>query len=238
VNARDAMPEGGKIVISTENVSLRDGEIGRLSPGPYVKVTVKDSGTGMTPEVQGKAFEPFFTTKEIGKGTGLGLSQVYGFITQCQGEIRLDSQLGAGTTVNIYLPAIEGAPTVIHQKEERMDKVLVVDDDDEIIDVAAELFRTMGYEVLTATSGSKAIDLLKQDPEIDLLFTDVIMPGEINGIQLAHLAKKIQPSIKVILASGYPLPALKAQQGNVDQFPLLNKPYRLSDIAKKLRTLN
>jgi len=237
VNARDAMPQGGKIAIGTQNVALVDGQVGRLAQGPYVKVSVTDTGSGMSPEVQSRAFEPFFTTKEIGKGTGLGLSQVYGFIAQCRGDIRLTSKVGDGTTVDIYLPTIDDSPNAEEPaKDGYQDTVLIVDDDPEIVDVAAELFRTIGYEVITAQSGPQAVAVLKQRSDIDVLFADVMMPGGMNGIQLAHAAKILHPAIKVILASGYPLPAVKAE-GGLDDFPLLNKPYRLSDIARKLRAV-
>jgi PAS domain S-box-containing protein len=238
VNARDAMPNGGKLVIATANVELAEREIGDLAAGAYVKVSVSDTGEGMPSEVAARAFEPFFTTKEIGKGTGLGLSQVYGFIVQSGGEVVLESGVDKGTTVNIYLPAIAGATDdtdVNKDADTGTDIVLIVEDEADLMEVASELFRSIGYEVLTAGDAHDAIDILKRRRDIDVLFADVMMPNEMNGIELARFTQKFSPGVKIILASGYPLPALKAQHGNLDGFVFMNKPYRLSELAKKLR---
>jgi CheY-like chemotaxis protein len=240
VNARDAMPQGGRLAISTENVDLTESEPGRLAPGPYIRVAVMDTGSGMTPEVMARAFEPFFTTKEVGRGTGLGLSQVYGFIAQSGGDIRLESEVGKGTTVSIYLPAMQegdGSDTAI-ATETQTETVLIVEDESDLLEVAAELFRSIGYDVLTAGQGSDAIDILKRRSDIDILFTDVMMPNGMTGIDLARKARQMYPGIKIILASGYPLPALKAHHGNLDDFVFMTKPYRLSELAKKLRANN
>jgi PAS domain S-box-containing protein len=234
VNARDAMPNGGKVEVATENVELDERQIGCLKAGRYVKTSVIDTGKGMPPEVAARAFEPFFTTKEIGKGTGLGLSQVYGFIAQSGGEVVLESEIGQGTTASIYLPAIDGAGDDA-DTEMDAETVLVVEDEPDLLEVAAELFRSIGYEVLTAGNGNDALDILKRRQDVDVLFTDVMMPNGMNGIELAHLARDRWPGIKVILASGYPLPALKSEHGNLDDFTFMSKPYRLSDLAKKLR---
>ncbi|MEN3293376.1 MAG: hypothetical protein V7642_2629 [Burkholderiales bacterium] len=237
VNARDAMPDGGKLAIATESVELGEREIGSLAAGSYVKVTVSDTGEGMPAEVAARAFEPFFTTKEIGKGTGLGLSQVYGFIAQSGGEVVLESEVGKGTTVSVYLPAIAGAADNSDADADTdTDTVLIVEDEPDVMEVAAELFRSIGYEVLTAGNGNDAIDILKRRRDIDYLFTDVMMPNGMSGIELARFTRKLCPGVKVILASGYPLPALKAEHGNLDDFTFMSKPYRLSELAKKLRT--
>jgi PAS domain S-box-containing protein len=237
VNARDAMPDGGKLAIATESVELGEREIGSLAAGSYVKVTVSDTGEGMPAEVAARAFEPFFTTKEIGKGTGLGLSQVYGFIAQSGGEVVLESEVGKGTTVSVYLPAIAGAADNSDADTDTdTDTVLIVEDEPDVMEVAAELFRSIGYEVLTAGNGNDAIDILKRRRDIDYLFTDVMMPNGMSGIELARFTRKLCPGVKVILASGYPLPALKAEHGNLDDFTFMSKPYRLSELAKKLRT--
>jgi CheY-like chemotaxis protein len=236
VNARDAMPGGGKIAISTANVKLGEGQIGRLAAGMYVKVCVADTGSGMTPEVATRAFEPFFTTKEIGKGTGLGLSQVYGFITQSGGEVVLESEVGKGTTVNIYLPALTQATGELHEDcDVHVDRVLIVEDEADLMEVASELFRSLGYEVLTAGNGHDAIDILTRRCDIDVLFTDVMMPKGMSGIELARYTRAHYPHTKIIMASGYPLPALKAQHGDLDNFTIMSKPYRLSNLARKLR---
>ena len=236
VNARDAMPNGGKLLIATANVELNERQIGNLAAGAYVKVSVADTGMGMPPEVAARAFEPFFTTKEIGKGTGLGLSQAYGFITQSGGEVVLESEVGKGTTVSIYLPAIEDAMhPADFDTDTATDIVLIVEDEADLREVASELFRSIGYEVLSAGNGQDAIDILKRRGDINILFTDVMMPNGMSGIELARFTRQFFPNIKVILASGYPLPALKAQHGNLDDFVFMSKPYRLSELAKKLR---
>lgn len=240
VNARDAMPQGGQLTIATANVELGEQQISHLAAGAYVKVSVTDSGTGMPPDVVARAFEPFFTTKEIGKGTGLGLSQVYGFITQSGGDVQLDSKVDTGTTVAIYLPAVMGATDDTETASDTdtappADTVLIVEDESDVMDVAAELFRSIGYEVLTAGNGHDAIDILKRRTDIDILFTDVMMPNGMSGIELAYFTREHCPGVKIILASGYPLPALKAQHGNLEDFAFMSKPYRLSELAKKLR---
>ncbi|WP_229483700.1 hybrid sensor histidine kinase/response regulator [Massilia horti] len=233
VNARDAMPLGGRLTVSTRNVTLAEREVGTLAAGTYAKVTVSDTGTGMPADVASRAFEPFFTTKEVGKGTGLGLSQVYGFIKQSGGEIVIDSVLGEGTAMSIYLPAVEqggtAAPVNVNER------VLIVEDEPDLIDVAASLFINMGYEVTTAASAQDAIKTLANQ-QIDILFTDVIMPDEMNGIELAAFTREHYPAVKVILASGYPLPALKMKHADLHDFAFVNKPYRLADLARALRT--
>jgi len=235
VNARDAMPGGGKIVIAVENVELGEGTVGTLAAGPYVRVSVADTGAGMPPEVVARAFEPFFTTKEVGKGTGLGLSQVYGFIAQSGGDVLIRSEAGQGTVVSIYLPVAKGtsgeANTVTGPP---LDTVLVVEDEPDLLDATAALFRSLGYEVLTASNGSEAMDALSRRDDIHVLFTDVVMPRGIDGIQLARLTRDLRPDVRIVLASGYPLPALRAEHGNLDEFTFIHKPYRLADLVRTL----
>jgi PAS domain S-box-containing protein len=234
VNARDAMPDGGRLVLATGNVMLAEGEAGSLPAGDYVRISVSDTGTGMPPDVVARAFEPFFTTKEVGKGTGLGLSQVYGFIKQSGGEVVIQSRPGEGTSVAIYLPAAveEGR----EQAPEHTERVLIVEDEPDLMDVAASLFTSMGYDVVTASSGHEAKDLLAKK-EIDILFTDVVMPNGMDGIELASYVRKNYPDTKIMLASGYPLPALKQRHGSeLNEFSFVNTPYRLSDLARTLRT--
>jgi PAS domain S-box-containing protein len=235
VNARDALPEGGKITIITESVQLHANEIGLLPAGKYAKIIVSDTGTGMPPEVVARIFEPFFTTKEIGKGTGLGLSQVYGFITQSGGDVTVHSQTGQGTQIAMYLPSIEGEAITFSKKDDKVEKVLIVEDDADLLDVAAELFRAIGYGVYTAGNAADALILLERNNDIDILFSDVMMPDGMNGIELARLTRERYPQVKTILASGYALPALKSEHKDLDDFLFINKPYQLSDVAKKLR---
>jgi len=239
VNARDAMPEGGKLEVAVENVHLGVGQVGNLSAGSYVRVSVADTGAGMPPAVVARAFEPFFTTKEIGKGTGLGLSQVYGFIAQSGGDVVIDSEEGAGTTISMYLPVVEGEPDERSATaDERVDTVLIVEDEPDVLDAAAQLFRSIGYEVVTATNGVEAMTILERRFDIDILFTDVVMPKGMTGIQLARQARDVRPDLKVILASGFPLPALREQYGRIDDFAFVVKPYSLAELAKALRAAN
>ncbi len=249
VNAGDAMPEGGRVCIATKNIVLSENEVSHLPPGEYVLLTVEDNGVGMPQEVADKAFEPFFTTKDVGKGTGLGLSQVYGFIKQSGGEVAIESVLGQGTTVKIYLPAIAGG---LHSEPDsessahgnpRMKltkkKVLIVEDEPDVMLTATELFKGMGYDVLTASNGVDAINLISQPGvKIDVLFSDVVMPNGVSGIALGRTISKYLPDIKTILCSGYPLPALKEEHGDLEGFTFLNKPYRLEDLVRILTESN
>ena len=237
VNSRDAMPEGGELIVSTTDVDLADHAVGRLPAGPYVQVSVRDTGAGMPPDVAARAFEPFFTTKAVGKGTGLGLSQVYGFFAQSGGDIVLDTRPGQGTTVTAYLPAIAGdtPADTDGNGDSNVETVLLVDDEPDVMDAAAELLRSIGYAVITASNGPDALELLRRRNDIDILFTDVVMPQGMSGIELARLTLDIAPGVKVVLASGYPLPALKNDFDDLDQFAFINKPYRLADLARKLR---
>jgi len=233
VNAKDATPNGGLITLQTALVTLADAQINELPAGKYVEVSVADTGHGMTPDVVKKAIEPFFTTKPVGKGTGLGLSQVYGLIKQSNGEMTIESDAGSGCSIALYFPALEGHADAQSQQEE-IEKVLIVDDQPDILDIAVELFRTLGYEVLSANNGEDAIKILQRTPSIDVLFSDVFMPG-ISGIELALEARTLQPEIKIVLASGYPDPALRAGHANLNEFDFVAKPYRIAEIVKKLR---
>jgi PAS domain S-box-containing protein len=238
VNARDAMAEGGTITIEVDDVHVEAMQIGTLKAGDYVRVAVADTGCGMPPEVVARALEPFFTTKEVGKGTGLGLSQVYGFIVQSGGEIVLKSEVGKGTTASLYLPISgpddaqgEGRATT----ESRSETVLIVEDEPDLMDAAAALFQSIGYEVVTAPNAAEAMRRLEHSADVDLLFTDVVMPDGINGVELARAVRARWPHIKSILASGYALRVLEDKHGALDEFAFVNKPYRLSEIAKLIR---
>ena len=233
VNARDAMPGGGRIVVETAGVVLAEGEHAALAAGPWLRLSVSDTGTGMTPETIARAFEPFFTTKEVGKGTGLGLSQVYGFIKQSGGEVTIESTVGEGTSIIIWLPAVTSHAHDLAQIE--TETVLIVEDEPDLLDVASSLFLSMGYDVMTAASGSDALNLLASR-DIDILFTDVVMPNGMNGIELAAYTRNNYPNVKVMLASGYPQPALKLDRSQLGEFAFVSKPYRLSDLARSLRS--
>jgi len=229
VNARDAMPDGGTLEVATRNVALAANEAGALPAGDYVRVSVADTGSGMSEEVRERAFEPFYTTKEVGKGTGLGLSQVYGFLAQSGGTVTIDTEMGKGTTVNLYLPALEAslseAPAPRGVREER---VLIVEDDPLVMESARELFQTMGYGTVHASDAADALRTLRSDAEIDVLFSDVMMPNGMSGLDLAREVRERYPDIKIILASGFP-------QAD-EEFSVVGKPYRLADLARELRS--
>ena len=235
VNARDAMPDGGHLTLDTAPVELREGEVAGLAPGPYVCISVTDTGTGMSPETVQRAFEPFYTTKETGKGTGLGLSQVYGFIKQSGGEVVIQSTLGEGTSITIYLPAVSNAEREAAHGD--TETVLIVEDEPDLLDVASALFISMGYEVITAANGQDAMNVLASR-DVDILFTDIVMPNGPNGIELAEFTRENYPNIKVMLASGYPQPVLKLDQGRLGDYTFVSKPYRLSDLARSLRSVH
>jgi PAS domain S-box-containing protein len=235
-NSRDAMPNGGTISIRTETVQLADNQVAGLPAGAYVKTSVADTGHGMSPEVLSRAVEPFFTTKPLGKGTGLGLSQAYGLVQQSGGGVHLESKPNQGTTISLYFPRIVGSDEDGASVETNYgnDKALVVDDQPDVLEIAVELFRNMGYDVLSANSGAEALAILQRTPSIDVLFSDVVMP-DMNGAELGQEARNIQPGITVLLATGYAEPELADQIAEVDKFPLIKKPYRMAEIIKKLR---
>ena len=238
VNARDAMPDGGEIVIGTEDVELGPGTVGMLAAGSFVKVSVTDTGTGMSPEVASRAFEPFFTTKDVGKGTGLGLSQVYGFIAQSGGEVLIKGSEGKGTTIEIYLPTAAGVDENLVEISgpPEVETVLIVEDEPDLLAAAAQLFRSIGYDVVTVGEAAAAIDILKEQPHIKIVFSDVMMPHGMSGIELGRLLRRERPGIKIVLASGFPLTVLRQQHGELSGFTFIPKPYRLAEVAKALRT--
>ena len=223
VNARDAMPHGGRIILSTARVP---------AGGQQVRISVTDNGCGMDAQVAARVFEPFFTTKDIGKGTGLGLSQVQGFIMQSGGQVSIESTAGEGTAVHLTLPMI-----AVNEADEAAaapsELVIIVEDEAELAALAGTLFESLGYQVLIADSGAAALRLLAQNPDADLLFSDVMMPG-MTGIELARTVRGQYPDLKIILASGYQAPALR-EQGHAENVEFVSKPYRLSEIVKRLR---
>ncbi|WP_343729873.1 PAS domain S-box protein [Duganella sp.] len=235
VNARDAMQDDGEVLVDVDVVKLTENEVERLPAGHYIRVMVKDNGEGMTPETMTRALEPFFTTKEVGKGTGLGLSQVYGMMQQCQGALTLDSRVGEGTVVSLYFPAVTRSHEV-DQTTPRAQKVLLVDDQLDLLETAISLFTHLGYEVLSADNGTQALETLRQHPDIGILFSDVVMPG-MNGVELGKIARREFPDLKIVLASGYVKAALRDQMPDIGNFELLAKPYRLSDLIRALKAL-
>jgi signal transduction histidine kinase len=243
VNARDAMPTGGTLSITTRNVVIAADDpafVDDVAPGQYVMVTVADTGVGMNPETLERAFEPFYTTKEVGKGSGLGLSQLYGFVRQSGGTARIASTVAGGTTVTVYLPkavreTAQPEPASPPTKPKGSETVLVVEDDPDVLDIAVETLSDLGYRILVAYDGVEAMAILERDEPIDLLFTDIVMPYGINGIQLARQARKLRQDIKVLLTSGYTMQTLSAEYGAEKEFTIIGKPYRQAELAEHVR---
>jgi CheY-like chemotaxis protein len=244
INARDAMPGGGKLTIETDNALLdQDYAVhnAEVAPGDYVALAVTDTGTGMTPEVLGHAFEPFFTTKEVGKGTGLGLSMIYGFAKQSQGHVKIYSEVGHGTTVRLYLPrktaAAEGAAapgSVNRARAGGSETILVVEDDADVRAFVVGQLGDLGYRVIEAADGPQAQRILESDQPIDLLFTDVVMPGGMTGRQLADAARAHRPGLKGVFTSGYTENSI-VHQGKLDKgVSFLSKPFRRQELALKI----
>jgi signal transduction histidine kinase len=244
VNGRDAMPNGGRLTIETANCELDEryaAEHDEVTPGQYVMISVTDTGTGMTPEVVAQAFEPFFTTKDVGRGTGLGLSQVFGFVKQSAGHVKIYSEPGEGTTVKLYLPrhAGEAAPVRRGRQDDmplgRADElVLVVEDEPRVRRMSVDALIELGYGVIEATDGNEALALLADNPDIALLFTDIMMPG-MSGRALADRALAQQPDLKVLYTTGYTRNAI-VHNGVVDYgVAFIQKPFTIPALARKLR---
>lgn len=243
VNARDAMPDGGRVVIETRNARIEPGDAAEVAPGDYVMVAITDTGTGMSRETLARVFEPFFTTKEVGRGTGLGLSQVYGFVRQSGGQVKMFSQEGVGTTVRIYLPRLHHdgeddeeeatAPALAPSRQD--ETIMVVEDDDDVRAYTVEVLRELGYRVLEAHDGMTALRLLeRRETAIDLLFTDVVMPG-MSGSELVERARGLKAELKVLYASGYTRNAIM-QGGRLEPgVDLLAKPFTYESLARKIR---
>ena len=247
VNARDALPKGGRISIETINVVIDEADPERnsdLAPGAYAMVAVSDNGLGIEPSVLSHVFEPFFTTKEVGKGSGLGLSQVYGFATESKGQVSISSQRGRGTMVKLYLPRsvetyweAEKRSLIAKDTTSGEETVLVVDDDEGVLATATEIVSDLGYRVLSAQNGQQALQILKEAARVDLLFSDIVMPGGINGVQLAREGRRLKPKLKVLLTSGYTAAVLTDEHRLLKEFPVLGKPYRREQLASNLREI-
>jgi PAS domain S-box-containing protein len=237
VNARHAIQESGTVSVTTGLVSLSSNQVEQLAGGQYVKIAVSDTGDGMDAEIIARAIEPFFTTKEVGTGTGLGLSQVYGLVQQSNGGMQIESTPGSGTTVSLYFPALEAEDATAPARDDANEKALIVDDQPDVLEMAVNLFSSLGYDVLSANNAEQALEILRRSPDIAILFSDVVMPG-MSGTQLAKAALLHIPKLKVILASGYVGASLADEDKDLEQFQLIAKPYRLSDIIKKLKVLS
>ncbi|KAA5596281.1 response regulator [Blastochloris sulfoviridis] len=245
VNARDAMPHGGRLTVETGNAHLDDSYTEQnpdVMPGQYVLVSITDTGTGMTPEVIAKAFEPFFTTKPAGQGTGLGLSQVYGFVKQSGGHVKIYSETGSGTAVKLYLPRRYGHEALGEIHHDRVPApaaansaaILVVEDEDGVRHFVCGALRDLGYRVVEASSGRQALELLRTHPEVGLLLSDVVMP-EMNGRDLADLALAQYPELRVMFMTGYTRNAI-VHNGVLDpQMRLISKPFTVTQLAAKVK---
>jgi signal transduction histidine kinase len=246
VNARDAMPEGGRLTIETANSHIDEAyaaNYAEVSPGQYVAISVSDTGNGMDEETLLRAFEPFYTTKPVGRGTGLGLSQVYGFVKQSGGHVKIYSEVDHGTTVKIYLPRLitehqaaaapdDDTPAPAGEAEET---ILVLEDDDDVRAYSVDILRELGYRVVEAHDGPSALRLLERQARVDLLFTDVVLPGGMTGAQVAQQAREARPALKVLFTTGYARNAI-IHQGRLDKgVRLITKPFGSSDLASKVR---
>jgi PAS domain S-box-containing protein len=246
VNARDAMGPGGRLTIETHNASLDDSYVAGvpegLAPGQYVMIAVSDTGCGMTVDTQQKVFEPFFTTKDVGKGTGLGLSQVYGFVRQSGGHVRIYSEPGVGTTVKIYLPrGRAGLPA--ERSEARLEpkaisgdeRILLVEDHEDLREHIAGILTDLGYDVLATADGRSALAAIEEGPDFDLLLTDVVLPGGMNGRQIATRALQLRPGLKILFMTGYTQNAI-VHDGRLDEgVALISKPFTYDQLGAKVR---
>ncbi|UGX95973.1 response regulator [Bradyrhizobium barranii subsp. barranii] len=238
VNARDAMPNGGTILVRGENLpDLNDEQIA----GDYVRLSVVDTGVGMSPEILSRVFEPFFTTKEVGKGSGLGLAQVHGFATQSRGTVRIRSEVGRGTSIELYLPRSLSIPSrerhlidlnMVRPKRNNHGRILLVEDDDEVAALVSEMLGQLGYEVTHAASGAAALGALADGRAVDLVFSDVMMPGGMNGVELAREIKRRRSDIPVLLTSGYSEAAV--HDAELAGLQILPKPYHIDELAAAL----
>ena len=245
LNARDAMPEGGKLTIETSNAYLDEGycqQHAGVAPGQYILIAVTDNGGGMSAETIDRAFEPFFTTKEAGKGTGLGLSQVYGFMKQSEGHVKIYSESGEGTTIKLYLPRRDGneaahsADEPVGSERGRAETILIVEDDDGVRQYASEILRDLNYQIIEAKDSATALRLLDADKKFDLLLTDVVLPGK-NGRELATEVERRRPGTKVIFMTGYSRNAI-VHHGRLDPgTALIQKPLIERVLAQKIRQI-
>jgi signal transduction histidine kinase len=242
VNAVDATPDDGEITIEVTSVRLTEGEVADTGAGDYVRVAVTDTGTGMPPEVLARVFEPFFTTKDVGKGTGLGLAQVYGFLRQSGGGVSIDSVEGRGSTVALYLPATamdvsaavpEPVAPVVASTDLTGTRVLLVEDDPAVRAIAEGVLLDLGCSVVTALDGVNALAILEREARFDLLMSDIIMPGGVSGVDLAHLAAARDPAMAILLTTGYAGEKLAMAPADLP-WPLLRKPFRVEQLSEAL----
>jgi signal transduction histidine kinase len=244
VNARDAMQDGGTITVRTGEVATPIAACPELAPGAYVRIVVADTGSGIDQATLARAFEPFFTTKEVGRGSGLGLSQVYGFTRSAGGGVAIDSAPGAGTVVTLYLPRSDEAPAETRpagsevtalRRASSGETVLLVEDDEQVLGMAVDSLEELKYKVLVARNAREALEYLRRPDRIDVMFSDVVMPGGMNGAQLAAAARQMRPALKILLTSGYV--GAPGGQDIAQDLPVLTKPYRRDELARQLRVV-
>jgi len=250
LNARDAMPDGGKLKIETANKHLTKlylDEIQQPETDNFIMVSMSDSGKGMSEEIISKAIEPFFTTKRSGKGTGLGLSQVYGFVQRCHGLMKIHSSEGKGSTIQLFFPRSEQSIINADEKADLTEiptgneTILIVDDEEALLEITSSLLNSAGYKTINASSGKQALSIIKSGEKIDLLFSDIIMPGKYDGFQLASEIHQENPHLKILLTSGYTMEREK-QLDSDDLFiaslanSILNKPYDQFELTRAIRT--
>ena len=245
INARDAMPDGGGLTIETSNISIPPGEGGQdeLEPGDYIFIAVSDTGIGMSPETLAKVFDPFFTTKPIGEGTGLGLSMIYGFAKQSRGQVRIESELGKGATISLYLPRHRGAPVSVaaiadggELPQGSGETVLLVEDDPSVRLLIGEVLRELGYACLEAADGLAALPLIASNVRLDLMITDVGLPG-LDGRQVAEIAREHRPGLKILFVTGYAEHATERGRFLGPGMQMMTKPFALDALAVKIREM-
>jgi CheY-like chemotaxis protein len=247
VNSRDAMPWGGTFTVALKRVE-RDDDLVRqnrtASPGPWIVLSLEDTGVGMSKDIADRVFEPFFTTKEPGKGSGLGLSRVYGFVRQSGGFVTLASTVGIGTRLSIYLPPSSkslGEQVALDQllvaSPVRKETILLVEDDSSVLALVIEMLNDLGYRVITASDAHGALEIVRRGEPIDLILTDIVMPGGKTGVHLAAEARALRPDIKVLLTSGYPGEALTRHEPTDVEWPMIAKPFRQPELASRLQSL-
>jgi signal transduction histidine kinase/CheY-like chemotaxis protein len=247
INARDAMPQGGNLTIEASNIqfdALYAASNAEVTPGDYIRIAVSDNGQGIDPAVLGRVMEPFFTTKAPGQGTGLGLSMAFGFAKQSGGHLKIYSELGHGTTINLYLPrALTASTGVVAEtaaaspRSRGHETVLLVDDNEAVRKTAARQLADLGYRVIEAENAATALDILSRGEKIHLLFSDIVMPGGLNGFDLASKVAELYPTLRVLLVTGFAEAAVKGRPGANGDIQLLSKPYRRQDLARRIREI-
>lgn len=244
LNARDAMPDGGKLILETRNAIIDEEYIASeagLQPGHYVQLAVSDTGHGMPASIRERVFEPFFTTKDVGRGSGLGLSMIYGFAKQSGGHVTIYSEVGKGTTANLYLPRVEGSADLIPDENtpgglQRAsgERILVVEDDPRVRKLTVTRLEALGYDVLQAENGPQALEVMGRADQIDLVFTDLVMPGGMSGYDLCARVRIRFPGVRLLLTSGYAEEVVHAQKLADEHLSVLRKPYRQADLARAI----